>query len=125
MVSKRKGGISPFAGETVVDVDRTNPILGNRHVLADHRDDRQRETVIEAYRRDFEDDMARAGPMFRAVEGLARRFVAGESIALRCWCAPRPCHAEIIQRMVLKLAGVSPDVVAERVGPDAGQACLF
>lgn len=110
IVSKRKGGVEPVPGETIVDVDRTHAVLGNRHVLTDHRDAKERARVISAYATEFAGQMADQGPMWRAVSDLAARFKGGERIALRCWCAPRPCHAEIIQAKIYELAGIAPQV---------------
>lgn len=104
VVSKRRGGVAEAAGEVVIDVDRSHPTLGNVHYLHDHNDDEERAQVIAAYRADFERDMAVKGPMFRAVVELADRVRAGERIALRCWCAPRNCHADIVRDKVLDLA---------------------
>lgn len=33
---------------------------------------------------------AAAGP-------LRQRLEAGENLALLCWCAPQPCHADVIR----------------------------
>jgi len=44
------------------------------------------------------------GAVFRAVVALARRVVAGECIALMCWCLPLPCHAAHLRLAVLGYA---------------------
>lgn len=94
-------------GETVVDADRANPVLGNRHVLRNKMDPFARRAVIEAHQKDLEADLAREGPIFQELQGIATRVAAGENIALACWCAPSRCHAEnyipVIQRMVSEL----------------------
>lgn len=104
IVSRRAGGRAAAAGWSVVDVDRSNPVLGNRHVLRDHRDANERARVIAAYKADLDADMARNGPMARAVADLAARVREGEKLALRCWCAPRPCHAEHIAHAIMAQA---------------------
>ena len=43
-------------------------------------------------------------PERRVILGLARRLRAGESIALGCWCAPAPCHADAVRRAVVGYA---------------------
>jgi hypothetical protein len=88
VVSKRreKGAAQPAPGETVIDCDRSNPVLGNRHVLKNHHDDRARAEVIAAHKRDFEADVARDGPMSQAIDEIVARVRRGERIALRCWC---------------------------------------
>ena len=63
-VSKRreKGAVQLTLGETVIDCDRSNPVLGNRHVLRNHHDAQARAEVIAAHKRDLEADVARNGP---------------------------------------------------------------
>ena len=121
IVSKRKGGASPLPGESIVDVDRSNPVLGNPHVLHDHRNEDERARVIAAYAKDFREDVAAGGRMLGAVRELAQRLRNGERMALRCWCAPRPCHAEIIRGKVYELAGID----STSVDHDREQAALF
>ena len=104
VVSKRKGGEPEAEGEVVIDVDRNHPVLGNRHILQDHKDDDERARVIAAYGADFEADLASRGPMYREVRRLALRVAQGERIALRCWCAPRECHADLIAAKVAEFA---------------------
>jgi DNA helicase-2/ATP-dependent DNA helicase PcrA len=104
VVSKRKGGVTESAGETVVDVDRSNPVLGNRHYLNNHLDADERARVIAAYDVDFQKDLAARGPMFAAVRDLAVRVAAGERLALRCWCAPFECHGDLVAAKVVEFA---------------------
>ncbi|ABM97060.1 DUF4326 domain-containing protein [Methylibium petroleiphilum] len=121
VVSKRKGGTAPEPGEVVIDIDRTNPVLGNRHVLRDHRDAAGRQAVIEAFERDLEADLAAGGPMHAEIVRLATRVLAGERLALRCWCAPDRCHGDPIRDAIRSEAGLAP---ACDLSP-ARQAALF
>lgn len=86
----------PKANETVVRVDRANPILGNPHILHNQHDAQERAQVIAAYVADSEADWQTNGPRRHAIEALAARVEAGEYIALACWCKPRPCHGDWI-----------------------------
>lgn len=110
VVSKRKGGLEAASDETIIDVDRSNPILGNPHVLRNHRDMQERLRVIAAYERDLDCDLAERGPKTQEIEKIAHRLRRGEKIALRCWCAEppsrpqRPCHGDRIRLEVLRLA---------------------
>lgn len=104
VTSKRKGGTPAPGGYTVIDVDRSHPILGNRHILSNHKNYQERLDCIEAYKKDLEEDFAVKGPMFKVVRKLARRVSEGEYIALRCWCAPLACHADVIRDKILELA---------------------
>lgn len=106
--NKRAGAREkPKADEIVIDADRNNPVLGNRHILKNHLDDTERHQVIEAYRKDYEADWNRAGPMRKATEELADMVREGKKVILMCWCsgAPlnKPCHADIIKDRVAEL----------------------
>lgn len=95
VVSKRAGGVKPDANQTVISADRTNPVLGNPFHLRDWRNPAGRHNVIERYRKEvLLPDLAAQGPIYRALEDIKARVKAGEHIALACWCAPLPCHAD-------------------------------
>lgn len=114
VVSKRKGGLQAAPDEAIVDVDRSNPVLGNPHILRDHRDMQERLRVIAAYERDLDRDLAERGPKTREIEKIANRLRSGEKIALRCWCAEpptrpqRPCHGDRIRLEFLRLCAEPP-----------------
>ena len=96
---------APEPGEVTIAMDRSHPVLGNRHILRNANDPMERARVIAAYRADMEADFATDGPMSRAVRELAQRVAAGEKIVGMCHCAPRPCHVEvIIERVIASLA---------------------
>lgn len=104
--NKRKGAwIKPYDDETVVDVDRANPILGNKHILNDPKNDLERMQVIERYKVDYEKDWEANGPMALATYRLAKRVRDGEKIILQCWCAPKDCHGDLIVEKVKELLG--------------------
>lgn len=123
VVSKRKGGVQPHPSETIIDVDRTHPVLGNPYYLEDHNNDEQRESVISRYAAKLEKDWSSGGPMSQAIRGIAAKTAAGERIALRCWCAPRNCHADLIKNMVVSLVpGLAEEI--PRI-PSTKQISLF
>ena len=103
---KEKRAVVATAQETLVMVDRTNPVLGNRYVLENFRDGDQRDAVITAYKNDLDRDIDRGGPMFQELKLLAARVAGGERIALCCWCAPRKCHADFLTEKIKNLAGI-------------------
>lgn len=94
VVSKRSGGTPALPGETVISVDRTNRVLGNRHVMRNLDDPAERARVIAAHRADLEADLAASGPISKELHRLVVRAAMGENIALACWCAPCACHAD-------------------------------
>lgn len=105
VVSKRQGGVRPEPGETVLDGDRKNPVYGNRHYLKDWKDRDERIAVIERHLiEDFEPDVIKGGPLYRAMEKDAERVKRGEKLAIACWCAPLRCHCDHIADGIRKLA---------------------
>jgi hypothetical protein len=114
VVSKRKerGAVTARPDELVIDGDRSNPVLGNRHILHDHRDPVERDQVIAAYGRDLAADIDCNGPMSRAIDDIVDRLHAGRKVALRCWCAnsltPRPCHLDLVRDEALRRFGCTP-----------------
>jgi hypothetical protein len=98
-LNKRKNeGPKPRPGETVIDVDRNNRVLGNPFPLEDKDDEVARARVIGLYNEKLEADFAIGGPMFTAVKAIARRVIAGEKIGLNCWCVPVPVIRTSSQR---------------------------
>lgn len=102
--NKRKGGMRSLTNFESIDVDRECKILGNRHILWDHRDDTERARVIECYRVEYEADWKVDGPMKQETLKLARKAYRGQNLLLLCWCsgAPtfKPCHAELIKSRI-------------------------
>jgi Domain of unknown function (DUF4326) len=99
--NKRSGGAAkPQPGETIIDIDRTNPVLGNPYILKDHRDDARRAQVIALFDEKYQRDIARQGPMAVATEELAEQVRKGGRLILMCWCAGapfnKPCHGDLI-----------------------------
>lgn len=101
VVSKRAGGVKPSATQVVISADRTNPVLGNPFHLRDWRDPLARQAVIERYRNEvLLPDLVAKGPIYHTLECIKARVKAGEHIALACWCAPLPCHADHLKAYI-------------------------
>jgi len=103
VVSKRKGGIPPKSGEIVIAGDRSNPILGNPYILKDHDDMKERLNVIQKYSEDLDKDFEKRGPKFKYCQNIAEMIRNGENIALCCWCAPLPCHLDLVKNKIEEL----------------------
>lgn len=106
LASKRANsrGQPPQPGESIVSIDRTNPVLGNRHILHNHRDSTEREIVIRLYEQDLVEDERVNGPMTKAIGRIADRVLAGERVVLMCWCFPEAdCHGRHIVTRVNRL----------------------
>lgn len=104
--NKRKGGVGPRKGETVIHVDRSSP-LGNRHILKNIWDDKERQSVIQLFKKDFEEDLINNGPMSHVVGRIVDRVKEGKDVILMCWCFGPPtnksCHAEVIKEKIEQL----------------------
>jgi len=101
VVSKRAGGVKPERHETVIDADRTNPVLGNPFHLKDWKDPVARQAVIDRYAEEvLKPDLARQGPITVVLNALRSRVAAGEHLALACWCAPLPCHCDHLKEYI-------------------------
>lgn len=135
VTNKRRGSpLTAERGEQVLSVDRSNPVLGNPFILNDVNNHKERDRVINQYREKLYQDMAVQGPMFDAIAEISARMMQGEELCLDCWCAPLPCHADVIRDAAIELAwkqklGLSltrqaeePEAIA-RSGP--GQGNLF
>jgi hypothetical protein len=103
-VSRRINGTAAQPDETVIDGDRSHPILGNRHLMADPNDPTERRRVIAAYQSELQMDLLTRGPKAIAIGTLAARVASGERIALRCWCAPLACHLDVVAEEVRRQA---------------------
>lgn len=93
----------PEEGEGQVRIDRANPILGNPFVLKNKLDREARARVIGQYREKLNADFAAKGVMFAEVNKLAERVREGECLCLQCWCAPLPCHGDVILEKINQL----------------------
>jgi hypothetical protein len=95
-VGKVKRGTPMASGD--VYVARSMPglmgsVLGNPFVIGKHGD---RASVIAQYRVWLWAKMQEHGAEYDELVAIANRVKAGEQLTLLCWCAPQPCHAEII-----------------------------
>lgn len=79
--------------EIMFDVDRTNPVFGNPFKITETC---SREEAIRFFSELLEKDLAEHGPMSRELDNIAR-LSKTRYVALRCWCAPQPCHADHIR----------------------------
>lgn len=96
VVSKSSWGFKATPAETIVDIARPS-VLGNLHTM---RGEHQRRRVIDLFEATLRADWKANGPMRQAIEAIANDVEAGRSIALQCWCAPRPCHGDVIKRAI-------------------------
>jgi Domain of unknown function (DUF4326) len=63
-----------------------------------------REEVLATYRAWLRRQWRQGGPVRRELERLAAQYRRDGPLTLRCWCAPLPCHADVVREAVLALA---------------------
>lgn len=68
-------------------------ILGNPFVIGR---DGTREEVVEKYRRWLWGQTQRRGKVYQKLLELKEKAIV-EDLNLICWCAPKPCHADILK----------------------------
>lgn len=101
VTSKRPRG-TQAPGATIVYIGRPS-VLGNPFPMSKES---ERAQVIEQYR-DWLRAQYKTNPRVRsALESLAARSRAGEHLALQCWCAPLPCHGDVIAEAI---AGINKE----------------
>lgn len=96
VVSKRANGTRPKAGESVVDISRTS-MLGNPFPMANES---ERAEVIAKYHKYLGHQWNHQTDVWKAVKALAERAANGEHLALQCWCAPLPCHGDVLVQAI-------------------------
>jgi Domain of unknown function (DUF4326) len=88
-----RGGVRP-CGEYV----GRPSVLGNPYVVGRHG---MPEHVVARYRLWLRQQWRRGGAVRQELERLAAQYRRDGQLTLLCWCAPRPCHAEVIREAVL------------------------
>jgi hypothetical protein len=91
-----RGGVRPVG----VYVGRPSA-LGNPFLVGR---DGTREDVIARYRRWLRVQWRKQGTVRRELECLAAKYRRDGQLTLLCWCAPLPCHADVVREAVLASA---------------------
>lgn len=86
-------------------IGRPDP-LGNPYKIGDHG---TRSEVIEKYKVWLREMYVSDSKVRTAVERLVSLHLEGRSITLVCWCAPAPCHGDVIKEFVEGLANARKD----------------
>jgi len=92
-------------GETVVYIGRggrgmAGSPLANPFKLTDPSDDQQRAIFIDQYRAWLTELLSDPNsPQSKEIARLAVMAKRG-AVALQCWCAPKPCHGDVVKDML-------------------------
>ncbi len=57
--------------------------------------------VIKKYRAWLAERMLQDSPQRQEIERLAKQLKEGRELALACWCAPLPCHADVVKEVLV------------------------
>jgi hypothetical protein len=87
---RRPEGLAPDA--QVIYVGRPSP-LGNPYRVGQHG---TREEIIARY----EKWLGTTDAALRELIRLNEMDKAGRDLVLACWCAPLPCHADVIKKVI-------------------------
>lgn len=79
--------------------------LGNPFVM---KTEAQRSSVISRYRDWLREEYKKRGEVYTILNTLASKHKRGENIQLVCWCAPKPCHGDVVKDAIEKIADILP-----------------
>ena len=74
--------------------------LANPHRL---KDGGTRTEVIARFKEDLRNDWRQNGPMSHELMRIGAIYAEKGELRLVCWCAPKPCHGDVIKEVILKL----------------------
>lgn len=78
-----------------------NPFSHMPDTLADHKVD-TREEAIACFKARLESDLRIGKPaVVNELNRLANIAMSTGHLTLRCWCAPLPCHGDVIKDLIL------------------------
>lgn len=103
VLSKRDKNVELPEDLLVIDIDRTNPLLGNPFPMKNKDDDEERTRVIQQFEEHFNRQMSIDGLVRKLIMDLVQTYVSGKPIGLRCWCHPKPCHGDVIKNTIERL----------------------
>ena len=72
-------------------------VLGNPYTIGR----RTRAEVIAQYRQWLRQEWVKKGAVQAELLRLARLAKAQQTLTLRCWCAPRACHGDVVREALL------------------------
>lgn len=105
------GGLFPWGEDAFFYIGRefrqygASP-LGNPFKLAKGASDEDRLAVVEAYSTWLDGVLSDpTTPQSREIERIVASLLAGNRVALGCWCAPKLCHGNVVEYVVLQRAG--------------------
>lgn len=75
-------------------------VLGNPYKIGKDGD---RDEVIRKYRVWLWKEYLKEGEVTKAIDALVQAYIEDGQLLLGCWCAPEPCHADVIKRLVMYL----------------------
>ncbi|MDX2503676.1 MAG: DUF4326 domain-containing protein [Gammaproteobacteria bacterium] len=94
VVSKRNNGTKAPGDYRMVDISRSG-CLGNPYPETQYG----RAHCIELFEQNWAQFIT--DPLVKdELNGIYRQVKEGQNIALQCWCAPLPCHGDVIKEKI-------------------------
>lgn len=88
-----------YCGQGVY-IGRPSP-LGNPFTIGT---DGTREEVIAKYETWLKEQWVRGERAHYELKRLIKMYLAGQDITLICWCAPLPCHGDVIKAAIIRIS---------------------
>lgn len=84
-----------------IDITR-GTALGNPFFLKNVNDTKEREVVIEKYKKWLDDKIKNKDDnIISMLNNIVEKVKSGEAVTLGCYCHPRMCHGDYIKELVL------------------------
>lgn len=74
--------------------------LGNPYRLKNSKDTAERQQVIANYRQWLLKQLESDSPQSKEIKRLKALHDDGQDLTLLCWCAPDPCHGDVIKEIL-------------------------
>jgi len=98
VVNKRKNGVKAPVGYKVFDISGTSRNLGNPFTVEKYGG---RDGCIAEFRKNWKSFVELEGVKEQLMV-MVNEVIAGNDIALSCWCAPLNCHGNVIKELIEK-----------------------
>jgi hypothetical protein len=96
-----RGGVRPGGVYVGRETNRyPASVLGNPFHIGQHG---TRAEVVARYRTWLRQQWQARGAVRQELERLAAQYRGEGQLTLLCWCAPQPCHADVVREAVLAL----------------------
>lgn len=97
VVNKKRGGVGEYIGRPSA--------LQNNYTSKDYGGGKRVATVAESiacFERELRDKIARKDPVVCGELNRLYALAQTQPINLVCWCAPGPCHGDVVKKVLME-----------------------